>query len=35
MSKQRQSELELYKKIHKDDVFKSAFQDTIKRILSM
>jgi type I restriction enzyme R subunit len=35
MSKQRQSELELYKKIHKDNVFKNAFQDTIKRILSM
>jgi type I restriction enzyme R subunit len=35
MIKQKQSELELYKKIHKDDVFKSAFQDTIKRILAM
>jgi len=34
MNKQRRSELELYKRVSQDDVFKSAFQDTVKRILN-
>ena len=33
MSKQRKSELDLYRLIAKDDAFKSAMQDTLKRIL--
>jgi type I restriction enzyme R subunit len=33
--KQKQNDLELYKKIHKDDVFKSAFQDIVERMLAM
>jgi len=34
MSKQRKSELDLYRLIAKDDAFKIAMQDTLKRILS-
>ncbi len=34
MNQQRRSELELYKMISQDDAFKSAMQDTVKRILS-
>ena len=34
MSKQRKSELDLYRLIAKDDAFKVAMQDTLKRILS-
>jgi type I restriction enzyme R subunit len=33
MSKQRKSELDLYRLISKDEAFKSAMQDTLKRIL--
>ena len=35
MNKQRRSELELYKMISQDDAFKSAMQDTVKRLLSV
>ncbi len=35
MNKQRRSELELYKRVSQDDIFKSAFQDTVKRLLSV
>ena len=34
MNQQRRSELELYKMISQDDAFKSAMQDTVKRILN-
>jgi type I restriction enzyme R subunit len=34
MSKQRKSELDLYRLIAKDEAFKIAMQDTLKRILS-
>lgn len=34
MSKQRKSELDLYRLIAKDDAFKVAMQDTLKMILS-
>jgi len=34
MSKQLKSELDLYRLIAKDDAFKIAMQDTLKRILS-
>jgi type I restriction enzyme R subunit len=33
MSKQRKDELNLYRLISKDEAFKSAMQDTLKRIL--
>jgi type I restriction enzyme R subunit len=33
MSKQRKNELDLYRLISKDEAFKSAMQDTLKRIL--
>jgi type I restriction enzyme R subunit len=33
MAKQRKSELDLYRLVAKDDAFKSAMQDTLKRIL--
>ena len=33
MNQQRRSELELYKMISQDDVFRQAMQDTVKRIL--
>jgi type I restriction enzyme R subunit len=35
MNKQRRNELELYKRVSQDNVFKSAFQDTVKRLLSV
>jgi len=35
MNQQRRSELELYKMISQDDAFKSAMQDTVKRLLSV
>lgn len=35
MGKQRRNELELYRLISKDDAFKQAMQDTIKRILNI
>lgn len=35
MGKQRRNELELYRLLSKDDAFKLAMQDTIKRILTM
>ncbi len=34
MAKQRRNELELYRLIAKDDAFKSAMQDTLKRMLA-
>ena len=34
MNQQRRSELELYRMISQDEAFKSAMQDTVKRILS-
>ena len=34
MAKQRRNELDLYRLIAKDDSFKAAMQDTLKRILS-
>jgi type I restriction enzyme R subunit len=34
INQQRRSDLELYKMISQDDAFKSAMQDTIKRVLS-
>ena len=33
MSKQRKNELDLYRLITKDDAFKTAMQDTLKRML--
>jgi type I restriction enzyme R subunit len=33
MAKQRKTELDLYRLISKDDAFKQAMQDTLKRIL--
>ncbi len=35
MAKQRKSELELYRLISKDEAFKAAMQDTLRRILSV
>jgi len=35
MAKQRKTELELYRMISKDDAFKIAMQDTLKRMLSL
>ena len=35
MNKQRRNELELYKMVAQDDAFKSAMQDTVKRLLSV
>jgi type I restriction enzyme, R subunit len=35
MSKQRKTELDLYRLISKDDAFKVAMQDTLKRMLSL
>ncbi len=35
MAKQRKSELDLYRMISKDDAFKIAMQDTLKRMLSL
>ena len=34
MSKQRKDELELYRLVSKDEAFKQALQDTIKRMLA-
>lgn len=34
MAKQRKDELELYKMISKDEAFKQALQETIKRMLA-
>ncbi len=34
MSKQRKTELDLYRLMAKDDAFKQAMQDTIKRMLA-
>ncbi len=33
MNKQRRNELELYKRVSQDEAFKSAMQDTVKRLL--
>ncbi|RLA75860.1 MAG: type I restriction endonuclease subunit R, partial [Epsilonproteobacteria bacterium] len=35
MNQQRRSELDLYRMISQDDAFKSAMQDTVKRILKI
>ncbi len=35
MNQQRRSELDLYRMISQDDAFKSAMQDTVKRLLSV
>ncbi|MDD2449617.1 MAG: type I restriction endonuclease subunit R [Sulfurimonas sp.] len=35
MNQQRRSELELYRIVAQDDVFKNAFQDTVKRMLNL
>jgi type I restriction enzyme, R subunit len=35
MAKQRKTELDLYRLISKDDAFKVAMQDTLKRMLSL
>lgn len=35
MAKQRKTELELYRLVSKDDAFKAAMQDTLKRMLSL
>jgi type I restriction enzyme R subunit len=34
MNKQRKNELELYRLMAKDEAFKQAMQDTIKRMLA-
>ena len=34
MAKQRKNELDLYRLMAKDDAFKQALQDTIKRMLA-
>jgi len=33
LKEQRRTELELYKMISQDDIFRQAMQDTVKRIL--
>jgi type I restriction enzyme R subunit len=35
MSKQRKTELDLYRLISKDDAFRIALQDTLKRMLNL